>query len=217
MSDDQFPIAISQREHGAHDVVVVEDEGVGFKFVVFQAGEIGRDVGAVFGKSRAGGCFDADEVCDGQYEVVEAIRDVACAAGCRVVTVADVALFPESDCRHAMAAFVDVGFATAVVSAGFFARVFRAIVAGEDEEGVVDEFVAGVARVVVGFEVVEQLADCDVVFVYEVEAFGRVVLAAADLVALFAPFGAFPAVGIVGGCVWAREFALAVFEVRLSL
>ena len=115
-----------------------------------------------------------------------------------------------------MAAFVDVGFATAVVAAGFFARVFCAVVAGEDEEGVVDEFVARVARVVVGFEVVEQLADCDVVFVYEVEAFRRVVLAAADLVALFAPFGAFPAVGIVGGCVWAREFAFAVFEVCLS-
>ena len=54
----------------------------------------------------------------------------------------------------------------------------------------------GLRRVVVGFEVVEQLADCDVVFVYEVEAFGRVVFAAADLVALFAPFGAFPAIGI---------------------
>ncbi len=216
MPDNQFPIAISQREHGPHDVVVVEDEGVGFKFVVFQAGEKGRDAGAVFGKSRTRGCFDADEVCDGQYEVVESIRDVAGAPGCRVVAVADVALFPESDCGHAMAAFVDVGFATAVVSAGFFARVFRAVVAGKDEEGVVDEFVAGVARVVVGFEVVEQLADCDVVFVYEVEAFGRVVLAAADLVALFAPFGAFPAIGVVGGCVWTREFALAVFEVRLS-
>ena len=141
---------------------------------------------------------------------------MAGAPGCRVVAVADVALFIEGDGGYAMAAFVDVGFATAVVAAGFFARVFRAVVAGEDEEGVVDEFVAGVARVVVGFEVGEQLADCDVVFVYEVEAFGRVVLAAADLVALFAPFGAFPAIGIVGGCVWAREFAFAVFEVRLS-
>ena len=142
---------------------------------------------------------------------------MAGASGCRVVAVADVAPFPEGDCGYAMAAFVDVGFAATVVSAGFFARVFRAIVAGEDEEGVVDEFVPGVARVVVGFEVVEQLADCDVVFVYEVEAFGRVVLAAADLVALFAPFGAFPAIGIVGGGVWAREFAFAVFEVCLSL
>ncbi len=74
---------------------------------------------------------------------------------------------------------------------------------------------AGVARVVVGFEIVEQLADCDIVFIYEVEAFGRVVLAATDLVALFAPVGAFPAIGIVGGCVWAREFALAIFEMRL--
>ena len=44
-----------------------------------------------------------------------------------------------------MAAFVDVGFAAAVVAAGFFARVFCAVVAGKDEEGVVDEFVAGVA------------------------------------------------------------------------
>ncbi|OPZ13990.1 MAG: hypothetical protein BWZ10_01978 [candidate division BRC1 bacterium ADurb.BinA364] len=137
---------------------------------------------------------------EGGEQIDQAEQLIARGSGRRLVAVADSALFPAGDERHAVAAFVDLRFFAAQRADRIPSAFFRSIVAGENEQRVVEKGVARIARVFRRFQDAHQLADGDVVFINEIDA----------------PFGLRPRLGAAHGGLRLGAAASAVFQPALA-
>ena len=133
-----------------------------------------------------------------------------------VFSAAHAAERPAGEEGNAMAAIVNGAFVAPERAGELLLFVFGAIVAGENEKGVFDEFFSGAAWVVGVGEVVAETFDEDIVFVNEIESHavsGRAVFVAAgsdDLLVADFLIGRVRAVVNVGGEVEEEGFILRV-------
>ena len=84
---------------------------------------------------------------------------------CDGITIAHAAGRPRGDERHAMAALVATALVAAKWSGGDVAVFFRAIVAGENNERVAEQLMAGPTRIGRGRQPIHQPAQRHVIFV----------------------------------------------------
>ena len=107
----------------------------------------------------------SNDLSEGRKHILQTNQGFACLTTCIRRSITNSSGFPSRDKRNAMPAFERRGLVAPERPRGNIAVLFRPIVAGENDQGVIDQFFARIARIVIGLQPVNHTPQSDVVLI----------------------------------------------------